>query len=38
VDLHTEVDVVTGLPMSILRQRLNWLIGAHWQLHDVRPA
>jgi hypothetical protein len=38
VDLHTEVEVVTGLPMSILRQRLNWLIGAHWQLHDVRPA
>jgi hypothetical protein len=38
VDLHTEVDVATDLPMSILRQRLNWLIGASWQLHDVRPA
>jgi hypothetical protein len=38
VDLHTEVDVVTDLPMSILRQRLSWLIGASWQLHDVRPA
>ncbi|RDS83253.1 hypothetical protein [Dyella psychrodurans] len=38
VDLHTEVDVITDLPMSILRRRLNWLIGAHWQLHDVRPA
>jgi phosphoglycerate-specific signal transduction histidine kinase len=38
VDLHTDVEVISDLPMSILRQRLNWLIGAHWQLHDVRPA
>jgi hypothetical protein len=38
VDLHTEVEVITDLPMSILRQRLNWLIGANWQLHDVRQA
>jgi hypothetical protein len=38
VDLHSEVDVITDLPMSIVRQRLNWLIGANWQLHDVRPA
>ncbi len=37
-DLHVEVDVTTGLPMSLLRQRLNWLIGAAWQLRDVRPA
>ncbi|GGA12521.1 hypothetical protein [Dyella caseinilytica] len=37
-DLHTDVEVATDLPMSILRQRLNWLIGANWQLHDVRPA
>lgn len=38
VDLHVEVDVFTGLPMSLLRQRLNWLIGAAWQLHDVRQG
>jgi hypothetical protein len=38
VDLHTDVEVATDLPMSILRQRLNWLIGTNWQLHDVRPA
>lgn len=38
VDLHTEVEVISDLPMSILRQRLSWLIGAGWQLHDVRPA
>jgi hypothetical protein len=37
-DLHTEVDVLTDLPMSILRQRLTWLIGASWQLHDIRPV
>jgi hypothetical protein len=38
VDLHVDVEVITDLPMSILRQRLNWLIGANWQLLDVRPA
>lgn len=37
-DLHVEVDVLTSLPMSLLRQRLNWLIGATWQLRDVRPV
>ena len=37
-DLHVEVDVLTSLPMSLLRQRLNWLIGAAWQLRDVRQA
>jgi hypothetical protein len=38
VDLHTDVEVISDLPMSIVRQRLNWLIGMGWQLHDVRPA
>lgn len=38
VDLHVEVDVLTSLPMSLLRQRLDWLVGAAWQLRDVRPA
>ena len=38
VDLHVEVDVLTSLPMSLLRQRLGWLIGAAWQLRDVRTA
>ena len=37
-DLHTEVEVITQLPMSLLRQRLAWLIGSGWKLHDVRPA
>lgn len=37
-DLHVEVDVLTSLPMSLLRQRLNWLIGTAWQLRDVRQG
>ena len=37
-DLHVEVEVTTSLPMSLLRQRLGWLIGAAWQLRDVRTA
>lgn len=38
VDLHVEVDVLTSLPMSLLRQRLNWLVGTAWQLRDVQPV
>ncbi|OOG40409.1 hypothetical protein [Rhodanobacter sp. C05] len=37
-DLHTEVDLVTELPMSVVRQRLYLLIGAAWQLRDMRAA
>jgi hypothetical protein len=37
-DLHTEVDVVTDLPRSVLRQRLNLLIGSTWQLRDMHAA
>lgn len=37
-DLQVDMEVTTDLPMGLLRQRLNWLIGAHWQLRDVRPA
>jgi hypothetical protein len=32
------VEVITDLPMSIVRQRMTWLIGTNWQLHDVRHA
>jgi hypothetical protein len=35
-DLHVDVEVLTSLPMSLLRQRLNWLIGPNWKLRDVR--
>lgn len=37
-DLHTEVDLITDLPMSIVRHRLNLLIGASWKLRDMRSA
>jgi hypothetical protein len=37
-DLYTEVEVISDLPMSIVRQRMSWLVGTGWQLHDVRPA
>lgn len=35
-DLHTEVLLNTSLPMSVVRHRLNMLIGANWQLRDMR--
>ncbi|HEX7815724.1 hypothetical protein [Dyella sp.] len=34
--LNTDVEVRTVLPMSILRHRLNLLIGPAWQLRDMR--
>lgn len=37
-DLHVDVDLVTDLPMSIVRHRLNLLIGSGWKLHDMRAA
>jgi hypothetical protein len=37
-DLHIDVDLITDLPMSIVRHRLNLLIGPCWQLRDMRKA
>jgi hypothetical protein len=37
-DLRIDVDLITDLPMSIVRQRLNLLIGSSWQLRDMRKA
>jgi hypothetical protein len=37
-DLHTDVDLITDLPMSVVRHRLHLLIGSSWQLHDLRAA
>lgn len=37
-DLRTDLELVTTLPMSVVRQRLNLLIGPHWQLRDMRAA
>ena len=37
-DLHVDLDLVTDLPMRVVRARLNWLIGSGWQLRDMRAA
>lgn len=37
-DLAIELEVITTLPMRIVRHRLDLLIGEHWQLRDVRTA
>ncbi|MEO8748636.1 MAG: hypothetical protein ABI379_13435 [Rhodanobacter sp.] len=37
-DLHTAVDVLTDLPMRVLRHRLDTLIGRTWELRDMRAA
>jgi hypothetical protein len=37
-DLRTDVDLITSLPMSIVRHRLNLLIGPTWKLRDMRAA
>ncbi|MFA6229113.1 MAG: hypothetical protein WC617_02915 [Rhodanobacter sp.] len=37
-DLHTDVELATSLPMSVVRHRLYLLIGAAWQLRDMRAA
>lgn len=37
-DLRTDVDLITSLPMSIVRHRLNLLIGPSWKLRDMRAA
>ena len=37
-DLHVEIEVRTRLPHALLKQRLDWLIGAHWTLRDVRAG
>ena len=37
-DLHVELEVRTRLPHALLKQRLDWLIGTHWTLRDVRAG
>ncbi|MEI7035489.1 hypothetical protein [Fulvimonas yonginensis] len=37
-DLRVDVDLVTDLPMHVVRSRLNWLIGPSWKLRDMRAA
>ncbi len=37
-DLQTDVDLITNLPMSVVRHRLYLLVGSAWQLRDLRAA
>lgn len=37
-DLRVDLELTTTLPMRVVRQRLNLLIGPHWQLRDMRAA
>lgn len=37
-DLHTDVELTTSLPMSVVRHRLRLLIGSAWQLRDMRAV
>ena len=37
-DLHVELVVTTSIPGNLLKQRLRWLAGSHWELHDVVAA
>lgn len=37
-DLRIDLELLTELPMSIVRHRMNLLIGNAWQLRDMRSA
>ena len=37
-DLHAELVATTSLPGNLLKQRLRWLAGSPWELHDVVAA
>lgn len=36
--LHVELVVTTSLSGNLLKQRLRWLAGSHWELRDVSVA
>ena len=37
-NLHVELVVTTSLSGNLLKQRLRWLAGGHWELRDVSAA
>ena len=37
-DLHIDLVVTTGIPGSVLKQRLRLLAGSGWELRDVTAA
>ena len=37
-DLDVLLVATTSLPGPLFKQRMRWLAGSHWQLHDIKPA
>ena len=35
-DLRIDLVASTSIPGDVLKQRLRWLAGSHWELRDVR--
>lgn len=35
-DLRIDLVAITRIPGDVLKQRLRWLAGSHWELRDVR--
>ena len=36
--MHVELVAITSLSGNLLKQRLGWLAGSHWELRDVSAA
>lgn len=37
-DLDVLLVATTSVPGGVFKQRLRWLAGTHWQLHDIKSA
>ena len=35
---RSEIELVTTLPMSIVKQRWTWLSGSSWNIRDIKAA
>ena len=37
-DLDVLLVATTAIPGGVFKQRMRWLAGSHWQLHDIKGA
>lgn len=37
-DLDVLLVATTSIPGSVFKQRMRWLAGNHWQMHDIKSA
>jgi hypothetical protein len=37
-DLDVLLVATTSIPGGVFKQRMRWLAGSHWQLHDIKGA